>query len=839
MIIYPHADKSIFFAQGNAMNENLKSAIEEGRVMLLLGAGCSLSSKNNSKKNVISSYDLAKKIASDARFEYAGEPLPKVYSAVKNVLGDRLLDILETEFRNCTPSKEYSRLASYTFARIYTLNIDDALENALRRNSSQNLYIRGIKDKIKMRDQLYKNLDYIKLNGDVNNLKSGLIFSPQEYGRGDSFWYEELASDFHNYIFVFIGTQLDEPLFYHHIERFKSKNSSENQRSYCITPSASAIEKATLMSSNIEHINGTLEEFTDWLDKEFEKPNTPNSTLIKSRPEYNFSGDENQKEYIELFNDVTPVSRSLLHLRYPKENALVREFYKGYKPTWRDILDSVPAKLKITEYVFEDINKNVKDLNFRIYCIFGSAGSGKSTLLKQTALSLSDEGYPVYYVNSLNIDLKKIVKELNEKIESRFFIMIENIADMAIQLSEITESSNNNKAIFICTESSNFWNHRGAEYFKKEHIISTDISHIDEADASRILEKLKKYATWTAIEQIRPKDRVKTLINKSRKQLLIGLMELTSGLGYKDIIQREYESINSKDQKLLLILSGLATFQRVSAHESTLTRALSELDCEANIYELCNKMRGILSYRNGNIETRHFTYVNTIFENFIENETLHEIICAYINSFCVYDYPLMRNISKSEGIIYKSLVNYKFLKKFFHNNDEYILSIYKKFEKKLENEGLYLLQFGLALRGFDKQEEAFEKINFAKEAYSDSPQIDHALATQFIILALRSKTERAALSYFESAESILNRLEGAEIRINDGYPIVTLSEGHIEILCKFNNVALAREKAGEYYNRIDKKFKGAPINKRLEDTKASLFKFYTTGTFNFKSTSIK
>lgn len=392
------------------MNENLKCAIEEGRVMLLLGAGCSLSSKNKFKNNVISSNDLAKKLAGEANFNYSGESLPKVYAAVKAILGDRLKIILENEFRNCIPSKEYNRLALYTFARIYTLNIDDALENALSRNSQQTIYIQGTQDKIKMRDQLYQDLDYVKLNGDVKNLKSGVIFSPQEYGKGDSFWYEELASDFHNYIFIFIGTQLDEPLFYHHIERFQSKHSSKNQRSYCITPYASDIEKATLMSSNIEHISGTLEDFTNWLDREFEQPNTPNSTLIKSRPEYNFSGSENQQDYIALFNDVTPVSRSHLHLRYSKDPSLVREFYKGYKPTWRDILDYVPAELKTTTLVFEQIKGKINDSDFRIYCVFGSAGSGKTTLLKQTALSLSDEGFPVYYVNSLNIDLKNLGK---------------------------------------------------------------------------------------------------------------------------------------------------------------------------------------------------------------------------------------------------------------------------------------------------------------------------------------------------------------------------------------------------------------------------------------------
>lgn len=141
-------------------------------------------------------------------------------------------------------------------------------------------------------------MDYIKLNGDSHHFRQGYIFSPQEYGAASAqapLWYNELGSDFFNYKFIFIGSKLEEPLFYHQVERYKGKTHSTEQRSYVLTPTASEIAKASLMTSNIEHINATIGDFVEWLKREIPKPNTPSDTLIKSRPEYNVVGEQDQK----------------------------------------------------------------------------------------------------------------------------------------------------------------------------------------------------------------------------------------------------------------------------------------------------------------------------------------------------------------------------------------------------------------------------------------------------------------------------------------------------------------------------------------------------------------
>ncbi|NYT27167.1 MAG: hypothetical protein H0A76_04280 [Candidatus Thiodubiliella endoseptemdiera] len=61
---------------------------------------------------------------------------------------------------------------------------------------------------------------------------------------------------------------------------------------------------------------------------------------------------------------------------------------------------------------------------------------------------------------------------------------------------------------------------------------------------------------------------------RSKRQLLMGLLEVMSGKGYEEIIRRDYESITNAEQRTLLILSGIAATNNSSASETTLVRAL-------------------------------------------------------------------------------------------------------------------------------------------------------------------------------------------------------------------------------------------------------------------------
>lgn len=809
------------------MNEHIKNALLHGRLVLLLGAGASSNSINSLNKNLPMGRELSKILSDRSGITYSDEPLSDIYTVAKSVLGDSIYEVLEANFKHCQPASELKELIEYPFSRIYSLNIDDAIDNALYHRKKGKFNIRQRNDRIVDPDQFFETLDLIKLNGDITRVRDGFIFSTQEYAKeanNSPLWYEELAQDYLKYTFIFIGTKLNESLFRHQVERYKGKTNSSEQRSYILVPNLTMVEKMSLESSNIFHLSGTLTDFTNWLKKEFTEIPTGHDILRKTKPHLSLAYENSTGDKSILYG-ITPVSRvSLSLLENDEKDIKVKSFYKGYKASWHDILDGIPANLKAFSDFYKEIINNYEKI--RLYTILGPAGSGKSTMLKQIALKIADEtNHNVYFLENYSSSLKHLLQELDKRVEDTYFIFIERLGDLSQELAVALKQLNSEKAVIIGAENLSIYSHRVHEHIGDTPQRTISLNAIDESDVSPILQKIELYGNWTRLAKLSEKNRRIELIKKSKKQLLIGLLEVTSGEGFDEIIHKDYKNIITESHKALLLLTGLASFQGVNANETTLTRALKNLDLNPNVYELSQNMNGILKYQNGLLQTRHRVYVERLFDKYVSKEELFKIITAYIEAFSVYRSPIVLNIAKQESKVYKYLVNAKTLKNLFTNDEKLVLGIYLKFEKLFESDGLFLMQYGLALRSFYKNKEAYEKLRIAYEAY-DSTHIEHALAQQRIILALEEGEEVIANSYFKMAEDTLNRLDKSDIMVYDRYPIIALSEGHIQFLHRFGHISEGKIYAKIYYDRLNKKSDNSP---RMRQAKEKMMKYYTTG----------
>jgi len=189
------------------MNEHLKSNIAKGNVILFLGAGASSSSQNRYNDNLRMGDSLAEHMAGYFSEQYDNESLKDVYSSVKLIHKERINNYFEDVMRYCKPSASYTKIASFSWRRIYTINIDDAFDSALLKNSIQKVNICSIKSHYKIQDQTYSRLDYVKLHGSVDRLHDGVIFSPEEYADISAqphHWYAMLPQDYMDSVFLFI-----------------------------------------------------------------------------------------------------------------------------------------------------------------------------------------------------------------------------------------------------------------------------------------------------------------------------------------------------------------------------------------------------------------------------------------------------------------------------------------------------------------------------------------------------------------------------------------------------------------------------------------------------------
>lgn len=824
------------------MNEIIKKSFENGRLILLLGAGASYSSQSIHGNSLPLGDTLAQLLTDEMGYEYHSESLQEVYQAAIEVLGkEKLIEFLQKHFKHTIPSPEYKKLVQLPLTRVYSLNIDDAIERAFQNSvpleSRRILETYRNNDSVKEVDQFFHRLDLIKLNGDINYPNYGFIFSEQEYANGSTsepLWYSELARDFSRNTILFIGTKLKEPLLWHQIEKYKGRTHREGSKGYVLTPEKlTPIQKLSLESHNLRHIEGTLTDLMDWFSEEYPNGYSPKEIITSQRPEL-WDILENTSE-ISLFDKVIPVSISSLSLLEAKEELGIREFYKGFKPTWLDILQQVPALLsrvgKFIDVIISDYKYN--DLG-SLYLIKGSAGSGKSTALKQVALELSKcLPYPIYYLNEYKHDFLDLIKLLDEKnSDNQYFLVIDRLGFFYRHINEIFQNRNS-KVIFIVAENSRILQAKPIDFLQN---ISKeiDLSEIEYRDVPNILEKIEKYGNWLRLSRMNQEDRINEIFRKSKQQLLIGLLEATSGIGFAEIIKNDYSQVTDESERYLIILAGIATLQNSVSSEITLSRALDYLKLNTDVEKLSNNLIDIVHFNNKNeIRTRHRLYIEALFNEHISLDEIEKAVIAYISAFTVYPFPIITHLNNSESMVYKYLVNAKSLKKLLKNNESRILNIYKRFEKKLEQEGLFLMQYGLALRMHNKHQQAYQLFQQASIAYPDSAHIEHALAVQLFILCFKSN-ETIANDYLEKAVEILKKLKslpndkffGDQL---DMYPIITLSEGHVSVLDHLNRKTEAKVLAQTYYKAISK-IPNSEASSRLRETKEKLMKYYLNGT---------
>lgn len=113
--------------------EFVGQAIRSGQYNLLLGAGVSLDSTSGRPAMCLPGAGaLRDELASALPGVRPNSSLSRLYRVAND---KNLVDALITKrFINCTPGNTVSAITKFNWRRIFTLNIDDALESAYRSN---------------------------------------------------------------------------------------------------------------------------------------------------------------------------------------------------------------------------------------------------------------------------------------------------------------------------------------------------------------------------------------------------------------------------------------------------------------------------------------------------------------------------------------------------------------------------------------------------------------------------------------------------------------------------------------------------------------------------------
>lgn len=815
------------------MNNQILKAITHGELILFLGAGASLGCRSNNGKPIPMSNELAKEMACEAGFSYENEALDAVYEAAREKLGIRLNNFLEGKFKHSISSEEYENISKYTWRRIYSLNIDDSLDKSLVKHSPQGINKLNPRDAVIDRDQFFSKLEYIKLNGTIDRVQDGLIFSPSEYAAATSAhlpWYSQCASDFVRSPILFVGTQLNEPLLKFHIERYQSLNAELPGISFLLCPTATEIQIAGLKKYNIEYIKGILKDFVTWLTRALPQPPQPNEVAKASIPQLvGFYSSDDPEKYVNLFSDITEVKRDRLPaISLALQQNTIRDFYKGFKPTWSDIVDGIPAELHLLDISLAKI-KSLNTSEFRFLPFLGPAGSGKTTLLMQLCWRLSmEQDWDVFYIDREPSSLIATLEAIEQSAHAQnILVAIDDLEVFTEDLQFALRSNRLTKTLLIGAEREGIWNRRGQHVLEGLYHSPIYVREFSETDAKKILTRLERYGSWTRLGKMSEKERIRELLNKSKKQLLIALLEATLGRGFEKIIEDEYSLIADTEEKLFLVTIALATDRRFAVPLSLVDRALDKMLVLRRAATFANNLAGIVHEFQGTLTARHPIYAKYLLDRVVDPTISAKAINGLLQAFSDYASPVIQHIRKSESGLYKGLINHKFLFEVLKGNRPKIIQSYVDLEKKFEGDGLFWLQYGLALRDFNEHHDALDKLKIACNAYPMA-HTRHALAQQYLLLAIQGTDSVIAFGLADEAKAILEKLDDI-IESDDTYPIITLAEGLTEVNRRHSTETQAREIARSYALILGNRAKRYTANARLQSSYERLFKYASVG----------
>jgi hypothetical protein len=407
-----------------------------GGYNLLLGSGVSLDSRNGLGEPLRSSEDLRRDLC-QLTHASPSTSLTRVYPLLTP---EQLDHELVVSFSKCNPGESLQYLPRFLWRRLFTFNIDDALEAIYRKSLKPKQALRPINFLAPFEPTPVRSeLTAIHLHGWVADPEAGFVFSASEYARQMSSlnpWMHMLSAILATEPFIIAGTSLNEI----DLEYYLSHRSSDTPRrgggpSLLIEPHPDAATYSDCKRYGLELVPHEFGHFMNWLRTEFPSPPSVTDLVVPDASNLFPNGLE-PIQLLRLFTDFELLVSA--ETSFPDTPP---PFLYGREPEWADLDAHVDiersdygALLEATAGILSE-----PDPSQRLLIVLDDPGTGKTTAIKRVALSLARQGKPVLAVRTLSrIDTDNASKCLS-RAATPLILLIDSIADHAEQVQELLE----------------------------------------------------------------------------------------------------------------------------------------------------------------------------------------------------------------------------------------------------------------------------------------------------------------------------------------------------------------------------------------------------------------
>lgn len=662
------------------MKIQIHSALLSGRAVLVTGAGFSRGAVDVHGDALPLGRELAEQIWPIA---FGNEPfdesssLGEIFRLANRKAGSLLkqhLDLVFTVDRNALPGR-YVEWLQLPWHRIYTLNIDD-LDRAIfeTKQTIRPLNILSATNSTPgevSRDEL----PVVHLNGRLVDFPN-LTFDPPTYGERTSrhdAWYQEFVSDIVTRPTFFVGTVLEEPPFWHYLTQRGNKGSVNETRpkSWLVSKKLPAARRALLAEYNIDLVESYELDFYD----ELIGPNLlefqdATKGLVKR-------GGSGSEDYIlNIADEISKASHG---------NA---DFLLGREPVWGDVTKGYAAEFDWDQRLIEGL----RGTSDGTWIVHGDPGSGKTTSLMRAAAVLAADGNIVHWVtrNTSKAPNQMAIDIADRNPDYVFIDNLERFSDSAVTfLNNLTRRLDGTVVVAGVRTGRMYGLSLEIALPHATYVKAPDLS---DSDAIALVKQLEEGNRLGALQAMNAGDRVKTITHHAGRQLLVALVEATSGRRFHDKIADECSSLQGIELSIYGVVCCAQAADNQFLTKDDILLAINEANNEgvASISSLTNGR--IIVDQNGQFRTRHHVIAESAIRYFRDQGSIRLWMEHLLFLFALrYD---SNNMTRGRyGRLLIRFLGHDFLRANLGDSSS-VQTLYGSLENVLKHEFHYWLQRG-------------------------------------------------------------------------------------------------------------------------------------------------
>lgn len=670
---------------------HLRTQFARARPILFTGAGFSLAARAIGGGHLPTAEQLKEAIWN---LVFPGTPvspnasLQDVYDAALLRARRDLIGLLQKRLSvdADTLPRWYETYFALPWRRSYTLNVDN-LELAALRAFPQARGIRVISATEPEPPAISDaRLQVIHLNGTLEQVPDDVRFSRRQYaerlGRPDP-WYSMLVADLLSHPCIFIGTALEEPSLWEHIElrgpRGDRSSRELRPKSYLVSPSLDEARAALLETYNVTWLPMTAEAFAEYVLHEMLPVADDGYRILEGELRGGPRRQRQVPDVAQLLGD-------------PNERT---DYLLGAEPVWADLQSGRAISRESDETVWDAVKTAFGDGEPIVVVITGTAGAGKSTALMRLALRLTSDGSRVAWVDRDSEHAPADLRACTSGDDAPAVLALDDADLYGSELASIVrEAAIGSKSLpIVALRSGRVDRYLPPALLEGVKVVEVAMPPLEDSDIDGLIDTLDRENRLGALKNVPREQQQRVFREQAGRQLLIAMIQATSGKRFKEKAVDELYELEPR-ARIAYGLIAVATHFRFDLSRADIVLASGDQTNETlNFVDQLERRKLILASRRAvdAVRTRHRHLADVLVEELQNRSELAPLLQGLVFLAATRVRAGMRHHERPARFL-RALLNHEFL--FRSVGVEAARNIYGIAEPALNWEYNYWLQRG-------------------------------------------------------------------------------------------------------------------------------------------------